>query len=155
MGFQGLSKEIKLKKPLAKIRIVRPLSAHLSHCNCYNVPKALHTPATWPAPSCPYKERYMAHFLTSSTWSTWPSPTCPPLKKVYSPLLTLPYKGNICPQPTSKCISRPHPSPANQQVSRCMARPLLTLLCLWAIKTDTTMHLELTLPDYQEVSPLC
>ena len=54
MGLQGFSKEIKLKKPLAEIRMTRPLTAHLSHCNCYKVPKALPIPGTWPAPSCPY-----------------------------------------------------------------------------------------------------
>lgn len=55
--------------------------------------------------------------------------------------LPRPYEGNICPQPTSKCFRRPHSSPTNQQVNRCMARPLLALLCLWAIKADTTRHL--------------
>ena len=43
---QGLSMEIKLKKPLAEIRITRPLPSHLSHCNCYNVPEDLPTPET-------------------------------------------------------------------------------------------------------------
>ena len=91
MGLQGFSKEIKLKKPPAKIRITRHLSFHLSHCNCYNVPKDLPTPATWPTPSCPL------------------------LGKVCGPLLTPPYRGNIRPQRT-KCIPGPHPSPASKRI---------------------------------------
>lgn len=39
MGLQGLSKEIKLKSPPTEIRIPRPLSSHLSHCNGYYVPE--------------------------------------------------------------------------------------------------------------------
>ena len=61
VGFQGFSKDIKLKKPLVEIRIARPLSAHLSHCNCYNVPKDFPDPQQLglllPAP---YQERYVA-----------------------------------------------------------------------------------------------
>lgn len=103
-----------------------------------------------------------------------PSPPQPPgrllpaphLEKVCSPLLPLLLQGNKCPQPTSKWIQRPHPSPTskcirrshpcpiNQQANRYTARPLLPLLCLWAIKTDTTRYPESTLPNYQEVSPL-
>ena len=114
--LQGFSKEIKLKKSLAEIWITTPLSCYLSHCNCYSVlrntpPPA---PATWPTPSCPHYKRYLAHSFLH------------------------PYRGNICPQSTSKCIQRPHSFPTNQQVDRCLARPLLALL--WAIKTDTTMH---------------
>ena len=77
MGLQGFSKEIKLKKPPAKIRITRHLSFHLSHCNCYNVPKDLPTPATWPTPSCPL------------------------LGKVCSPLLTLTLQGQHMPPTTT------------------------------------------------------
>lgn len=40
VGFQGFSKEIKLKKPSAEIRIARALSSHWSHGNCHNIPKA-------------------------------------------------------------------------------------------------------------------
>lgn len=143
MGLQGFSKEIKLKEPWADTRIARPLSSHLPHCNCYNVPK---DPATWPTPSHPLLGKCVAH-----------SSPCP-------------YMGNICPQPTSKCIQRTQPSPSNQQAypkppillhpisrsGRCMAGPLLAPLCLWAIKTDTTMRPESSaLPDYQDVCPLC
>ena len=49
-------------------------------------------------------------------------------------------KDPILPQPTRKCIRSPHSSPTNQQVNRCMARPLFAVLCFWAIKTDASMH---------------
>ena len=130
MGLEGFSKEIKLKQPPAKKRTARPSSSHLSHCHCYKVLKDLPTPATWPPPSCP------------------------PLEKLCSPLLTCPYRGNMCPQPTSKGIRRPHSSPTKQQVNRRMAEPLLELFCLWAVKTDTTTRPESALPDCQKVSPL-
>ena len=64
VGLQGLSKEVKLKKPPAEIRIIRPLSSHMSHCNCYNVPKDLPTPATWPTPSCPLLGKECGSLLT-------------------------------------------------------------------------------------------
>ena len=73
-------------------------------------------------------------------------------KGMWPTLYPTPTGGNICSQPTSKCIRRPHPSPTNQQVNRYMARSLLALLYLWAIKTDTTMHPELALPNYQEAT---
>lgn len=43
--------------------------------------------------------------------------------------------------PTNRQVYQKTPSfPNKQQVSRCMARPRLTLLYLWAIKTDATLH---------------
>ena len=135
VGLQGFSKEIKLKKPPVKIRIARPLSSHLSHCNCYHVPKDLPTPATWPIPSCPLLGKVCGPLLT----------------RLLTPLL----QGQYMPYIASKCIRRPHPSLANQQVHRWMASPLLALLSLWAIKTDTTMCGGLALPGYQEVGVLC
>ena len=155
MGPQGFSKEIKLKKLPAEIRITKHLSCHLSHCNCYNVPKDLPTPATWPTLSCPLPGKIWGPLLTSSPWSTWPTPSCPLLENVCGPLLIPPLKGQHSLQPTSKCIRRPHSSTNNHQVDRCMERPLLTLCYLWAMKTDTTKHPGLALLDYQEVGPLC
>ena len=90
VGLQNLSKEIKLKKSPAKVGIARPLSLHLSHCNCYNVPKDLPHPATWPIPSCP------------------------PLEKVRSPLLTPPHRVNIYPNQLVSVSENPLPSPTNQ-----------------------------------------
>lgn len=123
-GLQGFSK--KIKQPPAERRSVRPLSSHLPHCNCYNAPKDLPTPATWPTPSCPYEERYAAtpHLLPliSLAYSF-----LLPTRKAHS--FPHPYCSNICSQPTSKCIQRPRPSPTNQHVSMCTARPLLAL-CL-------------------------
>ena len=46
------------KASWTEIRTARSLSAHLSHCACYNVPKNQPTPATWPAPPPPWK-RYV------------------------------------------------------------------------------------------------
>ena len=66
VGLQDFSKEIKRKKPLAEIRITRPLSSHLSHCLCYNVPKDFPTPATTPTPSCPLLGKVCGPLLTSS-----------------------------------------------------------------------------------------
>ena len=103
MGLQSLSKEIHLKNPTAEIRITRPLSPHLPHCTCYNVPKdaSLALPATWPTLSRPI------------------------LGRVCGPLLTTPPMGSLhTPQPTSKGIGRPNSSSINQQVSRCMVRLL-------------------------------
>ena len=37
-------------------------------------------------------------------------------KGMWPTLYPTPTGGNICSQPTSKCIRRPHPSPTNQQV---------------------------------------
>ena len=51
--YCGTSKLLQGNKPQkasSEIRIARPLSSHLSHCNCYNVPKDLPTLATWPTP---------------------------------------------------------------------------------------------------------
>jgi len=39
--------------------------------------------------------------------------------------------------------------PINQQISRCILRPLLSP---WTIKTDMTMHSELALPDHQKLA---
>lgn len=139
MALQGFSKEIKLKKPLAETRTARPLSFHPSHCDCYNVPKDLLTPATWPTP--PYSL----------------------LEEVCSPLLIPHLQGQHMPPTnqqvypntqTSKCQKTPF-FPNQSTVNRYMARPLPVLLCLWAIKTDMTMCPELALPDHQEVGPLC
>ena len=129
MGPQGFSKEIKLKKLPAEIRITKHLSCHLSHCNCYNVPKDLPTPATWPTPSCPLLGKVPGPPITSSPWSTWPTPSCPcwncmffapysaPIGATYAPnqpasVSNAPFfpnqsAGNICPQPTSKYIQCP------------------------------------------------
>ena len=97
------------------------LIIHLSHCNCYNVPQALPAPATWPTPPTPTRK------------GMWPPPSlplphqpgrllpAPHLEKVCSPLLPLLLQGNKCPQPTSKWIQRPHPSPTNQQVYQKIA----------------------------------
>ena len=77
-----------------EIKLKKPpsLSGHLSHYNCYNVSKDISNPATWPTPSCPL------------------------LGNVCGPLLTLTLWGNIYPQPTSKYIQSPHPSPNNQRM---------------------------------------
>ena len=85
MGLQGLSKEIKLKKPPAEVRITGTLPSHLSCSSCYNVPKALSTLATWPT-------LLVDHSLPPSV-----------------------SEDPILPQPISKRIRRLHPFPANQQ----------------------------------------
>ena len=90
-GTSGFSKEIKLKKLLAKVRIARPLSAHLSHCI---VTMFL---GTTPPSNLAY------FFLPPTRKGMWPTPYPPP-------------KGNICSQPTSKCIRGPHSSPTNEEV---------------------------------------
>ena len=60
VGLQAFPKEIKLKKPLAEIRMAKPLSAYLSHCNRYNVPKDLSTQQLGLLLPVPYRERYVA-----------------------------------------------------------------------------------------------
>ena len=92
VGFQGLSKEIKLKKPPAQIRITRPLSSQLSHCNCYNVPQDLPTPATWHIPSCPL------------------------LGKVCGPLLTRHLQGQYMPPTNQQVYQKTSSFPSKQQV---------------------------------------
>ena len=126
MGLQGLFREIKLKKPPAKIRITRPLSSHPSHWNYYHVPKDL--PAT----------------------ATWPTPSCPLLGKVCGPFLTLFLQGQYMP-PTNQQVYPKTPSFPNQpggQQEQSKTSP--QLLCLWALKTDMTMCPGSALPDYEE-----
>ena len=126
LDFKAPAREYN-SKPLAKIRITRPLSSpHTSHCK---------------APSL--------------TWSNLAYSFLPPTRKGMWPTPHLPIRCLISPQSTSKCMGRPHLSSTNQQVGRCVVRPLLSLLCPWAIKTDKTTCLEPALPDYQEVSPVC
>ena len=113
-GFQSSSKEVKLKKPQVEIRITKPLSAHLSYCHCYNVPKD------------PHPSNLAYSFLPPTRKGMWPTPHPTLIGAIYIPN-----------EPAS--VSQdPHSSPTNQQVNRCMARPLLSLLCLSPIKTDGT-----------------
>lgn len=78
-----------------------------------------------------------------------------PLGKVCGPRLTPPSRGNKYPQPAGQGTRRPRPSPTNRQVTRCTARPLLALLCLWAIETVPPMRPESALPHHAGVGPLC
>ena len=92
------------------------------------------TQSLWPKQEFP--DPYLIVMPLPQIWGTWPNTSCPLLEKVCGSLLTHPYRTLIWPQPANKCIIRPHLSPTNQQVSRCIARPLLSLLFLWAIKTQ-------------------
>ena len=108
-------------EPVAKRRITRPLS-----------------------PTC------LIAMLPPPPEATWPTPPCPLLGKVCAHFSPHPYRGSRHPQPTSKYIRRLHLSPANQQVSRYILRPLLSP---WVIKTDTTMCSVSALPDHRKVIP--
>ena len=138
VGLQGFSREMEFKKPPGERSIIRPFSSHLSHCNCYNGPKDL--------PSRPR--------------ATWPTPSYPDTRKGRQPtshLLPFDQLGLRLPRPlwkSSGAHALPHPymPPTNQQVytktpffpsqpagPQVYGTPLLALLCLWAIKTDTIL----------------
>ena len=136
VGLQGFSKEIKLKKPPAEMRIARPFKAHLSHCNCYKIPKDLHTAATWPTPSCPQLENIATPYPASNqTAGVSEDP--------------------ILPQPTSKCYQKtpsfPNQSSGQHVHGKTTPRTSLSL----GYKNRHDMRTELALPDYQDVGPLC
>ena len=125
LNFKSPSRKLN-SKPLAKARITISLSSsHFSHCN---------------APS-PTLSNLANSFLPPTRKGMWPTPHPAPIQATYASNQSASIsKDPILPQPTSKCIRRPHSSPTNLQGNKCMARPLLALLCLWAITTDTTMR---------------
>ena len=68
---------------------------------------------------------------------------------------SIPYpapKGQYMPLNKQQVYEKTPSFPNNEQVSRCIARPLLSP---WAIKTNTTIPPGLALPDDQEVILLC
>ena len=106
------SRSLQGDRTLAKTRITRPLS--LPHTLSYVI-------------------------LPPPHWATWPLPgkvsfSCALLGKIYDPLLTIPHRGLIHTpytphtHPTNQQVYHETSlSPTNEQVSRCIARPLLSL----------------------------
>ena len=107
-------------KPLAKTRITRPYHCPTSHCNAPPTPRA-----TWPTPSWPYQEKYVAHSL--------PHPIGPQGQRT-----------------NQQVYCKTTLAPNIELISRCILRPLLS----WAIKTNMTMLQGSALPGHLEVIQL-
>lgn len=80
---------------------------------------------------------------------TWPPPSCPNWKRYVAPSSPGPYRGLICPQPTTKCIKRPlFPQPTRRSAGASYDLP-----SPWAVETDRTMCSG-SLPTVPAASPI-
>ena len=120
VGLQALSKEIKFKNPLAEMGTTGPLSSHLSHCNCYKVPKDFLTPATWPTPYLLPLINLDYSFLPPTRKGVWHTPFPAPIGAIYTPKQPASVsEDSILPQLTSKCTRKPYSSPIGRSASIC------------------------------------
>ena len=152
MGLQGLSKEIKLKKPPAEVRITGTLPSHLSCSSCYNVPKALSTLATWPT-------LLVDHSLPRSV-SEDPILPQPISKRIRRPPPSFPSQSaSVSENPILLQPSQMYqkvPSVSNQSAGRCghgKTSPFSSLSLSYTNRHD--MRPGSARPDCQEVSLLC